>query len=183
MSSSRLPRKVLEDIAGVSMLQRVWERAVEIGYPAMIAVPTQDAELIEPWCENWYLGPDEDVLLRYVKAARLCGADHVIRVTADCPLLDPEAARFTVLHHLETDADLTLYEAEGRSVQVFKREALERAGRQSNWSDDPTYREHPDEWILDGEYYGTFGREKIVRMKFSVDTQEDLDKVRRWLDG
>src|SRR5438128_5145 len=126
LGSTRFPRKVLADIGGTMMLRRVIDRARLIGYPVCVAIPREDKF---PWAEidnslpsevfsqgfwTFWQGSENDVLERYSEAACAMKADHVIRVTSDCPFLDVEAARWTVDHHLQTGADFTHYIAEGR---------------------------------------------------------------------
>lgn len=176
LGSERLPRKVLGDIGGHSMLEHVCARAVHLGAPFAVSVP--DPELAV-YCANhrWicFLGSEHDVLDRYVQAARALEADHVVRVTADCPFLDVEAGKWTIQEHLDFGADLTAYEAEGRGVEVFTRAALERSAAEAEGA---FYREHPDEWIL--QHPNDF-RTRYV--KFSVDTQEELELARRRVSG
>lgn len=193
LASTRLPGKVLMDMGdGRTMIEWVVERAERIGYPVVVAVP-DIADDLRTFVWRYlfsHIGSEQDVLLRLVGAARMWGADHVIRVTADCPFLDVEAARWTVDHHLATGADFTHYIAEGRGVEVFTREALERSDRESaaspeeSWalrnSGDFTrfrsrqwYREHPDEWILNHP-----DRFHVETVKFSVDTPADLERAR-----
>jgi spore coat polysaccharide biosynthesis protein SpsF len=116
-------------------------------------------------------GSEDDVLARYVDAARQLDADHVVRVTADCPFLDVEAGRWTIASHLESGADFTAYVAEGRGIEVFSRRALEHADMYA--PNIPLYREHPDEFIL-----GHRRQFDTNFVKFSVDTEEELDIAR-----
>lgn len=173
LGSARLPRKVLADIQGKTMLERVVQRAQQIGYPVCVAVC--DPELALYCAEHgwpYVEGSEEDVLGRYLEAARVLDADHVVRVTADCPFLDVEAAQWTVQHHLETGADLTTYHlAEGRGIEVFTRAALERAAEEA-WSEFD--RDSPDTYILNHS-----DRFRVEYMKFSVDTPRDLELARR----
>ena len=97
MASSRLPGKVLLDIAGQPMLARVVERARRARTVAQTVVATTvDAtdDPVERLCgERGYpcfRGSAQDVLDRYYQAARQFGAEIVVRVTADCPVIDPE---------------------------------------------------------------------------------------------
>ena len=96
MSSSRLPGKVLLDIAGQPMLVRVVERVwraetVDEVVVATTSDPSDDA--VEALCKaHGYLfsrGSAHDVLDRYYQAARRFGGEVIIRITADCPLIDP----------------------------------------------------------------------------------------------
>lgn len=174
LGSTRLPRKVLADIGGRTLLERVVDRASLIGYPVCVAIPP-DVELALLCAENEWTyveGSETDVLGRYADAARALRADHVVRVTADCPFLDVEAARWTVEWHHQTGADFTHHVAEGRAVQVLKTTALLNAEK---LAPGPVgfYRDSPDEWILHSP-----GRYHIEQVKFSVDTEAELETAR-----
>ncbi len=95
-ASSRLPGKVLLDIGGQPMLSRVVERArrAETLDGVLVATTTDPADdPVEALCRardyDCYRGSLHDVLDRYYQAARLAGAEVVVRLTADCPVLDP----------------------------------------------------------------------------------------------
>jgi len=97
MASSRLPGKVLLDIAGQPMLARVVERARRARTVTQTVVATTvDAsdDRVERLCAErgypCFRGSAQDVLDRYYHAARQFGAEIVVRVTADCPVIDPE---------------------------------------------------------------------------------------------
>jgi spore coat polysaccharide biosynthesis protein SpsF len=96
MGSSRLPGKVMRPLAGREVLWHVWDRvhrcpAIDEIVFATTIEPADDR--IEDYCRarNWHVtrGSETDVLSRYHEAASLCDADPVIRVTSDCPLIDP----------------------------------------------------------------------------------------------
>jgi spore coat polysaccharide biosynthesis protein SpsF (cytidylyltransferase family) len=96
MASSRLPGKVLLDIAGQPMLVRVVERARRARRVSQTVVATTlDAsdDPVERLCEErgypCFRGSAHDVLDRYYQAARQFGAQIVVRITADCPVIDP----------------------------------------------------------------------------------------------
>ena len=103
MGSSRLPGKVLLDIAGQPMLARVVERARRAKTLDVVAVatttdPSDDA--ITALCIErgypCYCGSMQDVLDRYYQAARALSAEVIVRLTADCPLIDPGVIDETV---------------------------------------------------------------------------------------
>lgn len=103
MSSSRLPGKVLLDIGGQPMLARVVERTKRAGLvdQVMVATTTEASDdPIEDLClAHGYLcyrGSLHDVLDRYYQAARQAGAQVIVRITADCPLIDPDVIDRTV---------------------------------------------------------------------------------------
>ena len=95
-ASTRLPGKVLLDLYGRSVLSRVLERcqAIEEADAVCCAVPDSiDADPVAAEAERCgvrvYRGPEDDVLARYYGAAKMMKADIILRVTSDCPLLDP----------------------------------------------------------------------------------------------
>jgi spore coat polysaccharide biosynthesis protein SpsF len=96
ISSVRLPGKVLLDIEGQPMLARVYERARRARAIAEVVVATTmdpSDNAVEDLCQSRgyliYRGSTHDVLDRYYQAAREFGADVIVRLTADCPLMDP----------------------------------------------------------------------------------------------
>jgi spore coat polysaccharide biosynthesis protein SpsF len=115
MGSSRLPGKVLLDLAGEPMLRRVVERTrrAKTIHRVVIAITIEPADdPLADYCERQaypvYRGSLHDVLDRYYQAARWSGAETIVRITADCPLIDPEVIDRTVeafrgapLPHLE----------------------------------------------------------------------------------
>src|SRR4030042_5740266 len=103
MSSSRLPGKVLMDIAGRSMLQHVIERTrnAKMVDGVVLATTTDPSDdVLEQFCQNQdipcYRGSLPDVLDPFYRTAVQFHADVIIRLTADCPLLDPHLIDLTV---------------------------------------------------------------------------------------
>src|SRR5450432_845865 len=97
MGSSRLPGKVLEDLAGAPALARLIERLQRVKGSPLIVIATSDqsgddiiAEFVAqiPDIKLWR-GPEQDVLKRYADAARHYDLDPIVRITADCPLIEP----------------------------------------------------------------------------------------------
>jgi len=96
MASSRLPGKVLLDIGGQPMLGRVVERAKRARTVQQVLVATTtdpSDDPVERFCQvggyPYYRGSPQDVLDRYYQAARLVDAGIIVRITADCPVIDP----------------------------------------------------------------------------------------------
>jgi spore coat polysaccharide biosynthesis protein SpsF len=107
MGSSRLPGKVLQDISGRPMLGWVVERTRRAGSVDLVVVATTsepDDAPISEYCTAHsypvYRGSLHDVLDRYYQAARQFGAQALVRITADCPLIDPSLIDRTVLGFL-----------------------------------------------------------------------------------
>lgn len=195
MGSSRLPGKVLLDIAGATLLERTAQRAARIPGVDQVVIATTDVALddaIGGFCRerDWpcFRGSEPDVLDRYTRAARAFGAELVIRVTSDCPFLCVSEAGRLLAFHKERDADyshnITVWGSGmplGTGVEVFTRAALE-----ASWSDgrEPHHREHVDEYIY--EHPERFRIEMITappelhrpEMRLTVDTEADLELVR-----
>ena len=196
MNSSRLPGKILQDIGGCPMLMRVVERArlaqaVDEVVFATTTDPTDDP--VEAFCRRQgipiYRGSLHDVLDRFYQAARLFQAETVVRLTADCPLLDPVLLDQTVDLFRRSGADFAANRLPpplkrtypiGLDVEVCSFSALERAWKEATALHD---REHVLPYL-----YEVDGRFKIVVMhyerdygslRWTVDTPEDLELVRQ----
>ena len=151
MSSTRLPGKVLEPIEGRTMLSRVVRRAQLARLIDGVVVATTQAEadgaIVEECARlevECFRGPEDDVLDRYLRAARAASADAIIRVTSDCPLLDPEVIDTVIRSFIGANVDYASNTIQrtfprGLDTEVFSRGALERAAREA---DEPHQREH-----------------------------------------
>ncbi len=103
MNSSRLPGKVLKKVLGRPLLEYELERLKRARLLNEIVVATSESpgdDVLEAFCADHRIlcvrGPEEDVLARFYQTASLRAADVVVRVTGDCPLLDPEVVDRTV---------------------------------------------------------------------------------------
>ncbi len=195
MSSSRLPGKVLEDIAGQPMLVRVLERArrAKTVDDVMVATTTDPSDdPIEAMCRErgypWYRGSMFDVLDRYYGAARLARADMIVRVTADCPVIDPAVIDQVVQAFHAQSADFACNRLPppwkrtwpiGLDTEVCSFAGLERAWKEAGL---PYEREHVMPF-----FYDAAGRFKVVvvdhdpdygAQRWTVDTAEDLQLLR-----
>ncbi len=193
LGSTRLPRKVLADIGGWPMIRHVVERMGKVGTPVVVACPPDDLlEIFDPWDGGVLAAPTcdpNDVLQRYLLVARAHSFDAVMRVTGDCPLIDPEVCRRVLHLFLDEDLDYCANDLrptypKGLGCEVFTREALERAHQNVKIANQRD-REHVTPWIIRGvrgDYFdGRNVRCPIVgveNLNFSVDTQEDLERVR-----
>lgn len=145
MSSSRLPGKVLKPILGRPMLGRQLDRlrrSARIGRLAVATSREAGDDAIAAFCAGegvaCHRGPLEDVLGRFAGAlAELGPADHVVRLTADCPLADWTVIDACIARHLETGADYTSNAIErtypdGLDVEVMTAATLLRAARDAS---------------------------------------------------
>jgi len=191
MSSSRLPGKVLLDLAGQPMLVRVVERVrrARTVDEVVVATTTDPADdPIEACCREHgyacYRGSMFDVLDRFYGAARQMGAEVIVRITADCPVIDPAVIDHTVSAFHAARADFAANRLPppwkrtwpiGLDTEVCSFAALERAWKEAQL---PYEREHVMPYFYDVE-----GRFKVIvtqhdpdygAQRWTVDTAEDL---------
>lgn len=175
MGSARLPGKTLADLAGKPLLQRVIERSVSIPRVEQVVVATTKLTEDDPVADcvvacgaTVYRGSPDDVLDRFVQAARQVDAKVIVRITADNPFVDPAVCDLVLgeFLRLAPDVDYVTNTLEptwpdGLDVEVFSRAALERAGREARL---PSEREHVTPYI-----YTHPDRFRIVKVKHASD--------------
>jgi len=188
MTSSRLPGKVLKPVLGEPMMGRQIERlrrSRSLGrlVTATSTDPSDDA--IVHYCATigcpTYRGSLQDVLSRYAGALEAFGpADHVVRLTADCPLADWRAIDEVIALHLETGADYTSNTVDrsfpkGLDVEIFRAALLPEIAAAT---EDPYDREHVTPFFYRNP--DRFRIEQLVRperhdeVRWTVDTPEDF---------
>jgi len=189
--STRLPGKVLADVAGRSMLARVCERLgrAETIDRVIVATTTGPADrAVAAECARLgvacFRGSEGDVLGRYHGAAAACGAGVVVRVTADCPLIDPEVVDRVVLAFLDARPDyasntLTRTWPRGLDAEVFPAAALARAHREARLPYErehvtPYFYGHPERFRLQS----VTGPGRLAHHRWTVDTPDDLRLIR-----
>jgi spore coat polysaccharide biosynthesis protein SpsF len=191
VGSSRLPGKVLADIAGQSMLGRVIERVRRIPGLSEVVVATtlapEDEAIVEE-CGRigapFFRGSENDVLDRYYCACKEHEADAVVRITSDCPLIDPVESAKVVDAFLAQAADLAANDIKntypiGLGTEVIARKALLQA-----WSHatKPYERQHVTPYIYQHpEQFHLVSVEALSdhgNLRWTVDTPPDLEFVR-----
>lgn len=158
MGSTRLPGKVLADLAGRSALARVVERLGRARRVERVVVATttrDEDDAVAAACAGLGVacvrGSAHDVLDRYRAAAAAHDAAHLARITADCPLLDPAVVDAVVDAYAASGADYASNLEpptfpHGCDVEVLSRAALERAWREAA---SPDHREHVTLYVRD----------------------------------
>jgi spore coat polysaccharide biosynthesis protein SpsF len=190
MGSTRLPGKVLAPLAGEPMLYRVvtrLESAASVDETVVATtVAAADDELVAA-CEDRGIavqrGSEEDVLDRYHETALARGADAVVRITSDCPFVDPELVDRVVTAYREERPRIDYASnihprrtfPRGLDVEVFSRAVLARIWREE---DDPGLREHvtPTIWRNPERFrlHNVTGDEDLSHHRWTVDTPADL---------
>jgi spore coat polysaccharide biosynthesis protein SpsF len=192
MGSARLPGKVAMDIAGKSMLERVVERASLIQNVDRLFVATSHAiaddkveHIAEKLGVSCHRGSESDVLRRYWEVAAAEGADDIVRITADCPLLDPEVSSLVLERYLTVRPDYASNTIErtyprGLDTEVFSFSSLEQAHREATGLSD---REHVTRFIWRQpnrfNLLNVKGSVDFSIHRWTVDQPRDLEFVRR----
>ena len=190
MSSSRLPGKVLADIAGMPSIVFMVERVRRAKASDQIVVATSldasDDPLASALRDHGVAcirGSLDDVLERFALAAEITGADRIIRLTGDCPLIDPsviDAVAGLVGANCDyaSNVDPPTF-PDGLDVEAFTRAALGAARDRARQGSD---REHVTPWMRRAE---SGLRCKVFRaptdlsaLRWTVDYPDDLDRVR-----
>lgn len=177
LGSKRLPNKILEPINGRPLIEHVVKRASAIGGVDQVVLAMPDAA--PHLHENDVLGRFAHVVSQYPDA------DKVVRITGDCPLLAPDLAEQVLCLYRETPhveyawidtRPINKGWPDGVDVEVFSRAALLWAQREA---DDAHDREHVTPWIRRHCKVATLLPEGDYSwLKISVDTAEDLERVR-----
>lgn len=190
VSSSRLPRKVLQEIVGKPMLSLMIERVLRSRYIDKLVVVTSispDDDEIEELCKqikvDCFRGSLNDVLDRYYRAASKYRPDHIIRLTGDCPLHDPEIIDRIVEFYISGSYDYACNTIkptfpDGHDVWVFSYATLETAWKNAQLLSErehvcPYMRSHPELFRI-----GSFENEQdLSSLRWTVDEWADFEFV------
>ena len=211
MSSSRLPGKILADIAGQPMLQRVFvrtSRSASVTETIFATTTDPSDEPVAAYCDFSGIpctrGSLFDVLDRYYQAAKGAKADIVVRVTADCPIIDPTLIDDVVNTLINDEYDFVANRLPppfprtypiGLDVEACTFEVLEKAWKEAK---EPQHREHAMPYFYEGIELTTINRQlqtgisprgyKVAILhhttnfgdyRWTVDTPEDLEFIRQ----
>ena len=191
MGSSRLPGKVLKGILGKPILWHLINRLKRSKTIDKIVIATTVKEKDKPILKlademgiDSFAGSEEDVLDRYYQAAKKYNANTIVRITADCPLIDPELVDSIIGYYLENKDKLD-YVNNGPSypdgileTEVFSFTALEKAWREARLASE---REHvtayiwknPELFRIDTVEY----ERDLSHMRLCVDDEKDFQLV------
>src|SRR5271168_4885522 len=191
MGSSRLPGKSLAEIEKRPMLWHVIQRVKQATLVDRVAVATsvsQADDAIEKMCQEngvpCYRGSEHDVLDRFYAAARAEKASQVVRITADCPLIDPEVVDRVVRRFQRGDLDyasnaMVRSYPDGLDTEICSFSALERAWHEAH---KPSEREHVTPYLRSGKFrtanVENDSNSLYQHYRWTVDEIEDLEFIR-----
>jgi len=198
MTSTRLPGKVLADLAGLPLLQRMLARVARAKRLDGVVVATTDNATDDPvaaLCSSLgvqvFRGSEADVLGRMLAAAEMVAAKVAVRLTADCPMIDPDVIDQCLVLREQKGVDYAsnvnrrTY-PDGLDVECFTIEALRRADAEAV---APKAREHVTPYmrgIFPDLPQGHFSRADLTFaadfgfLRWTVDHAEDLERVREF---
>lgn len=202
MTSSRLPGKVLKPVLGKPLLAYQIERLQRVKLADEIVIATTTNHSDEPIVElcnslsvAYFRGSETDVLARYYQAARIHKADVVVRVTSDCPLIDPDVISSAIAYYLQKPDALKkpgFYDyvsnclersyPRGMDTEVFSFSVLQEAFLEATAQPDrehvtPFIYRQPERYRLGSMVYA----EDCSHHRWTVDTPEDFDLIEKIL--
>jgi glutamate-1-semialdehyde 2,1-aminomutase/spore coat polysaccharide biosynthesis protein SpsF len=188
MSSTRLPGKVMKKLGELTVLEWCTRAAKAIPGVDTVAIATSKDISDDPivsWCEDKNItcirGPLQDVLARYALAARETNAEIVLRLTSDCPLLDPILCGevLALLHSTHSDYASNVVPRiwpDGTDCEAFTAEALYQADAHAALSDErehvtPFLRKHPERFKVSALTCPISG---LGNERWTLDTVQDF---------
>jgi len=191
MGSTRLPNKVMKLIDGAPMIEILLSRLSMSQEIDQIIVATsvdkrniplvEHVEKLGYACEQ---GSENDVLERYIKAAAKHGADVIIRITGDCPLVDPHLVDQVINQFKATNVDYfsntnpPTY-PDGLDIEVFTFKALEQASQETT---DAFDREHVTPYLRKPNKFKTEAMqhsEDLSALRWTVDEPSDFELIEK----
>ncbi len=189
MTSTRLPGKVMKEVLGKPLLEYQIERLKRANEADELVIATTINDTDQPIVElckrlevAYYRGSEEDVLSRYYEAATEFGADIVVRVTSDCPLIDPTVVDKVIKHYKDNrdkydyvSNTLTRTYPRGLDTEVFSYKVLQEA---FFYAKEQPEREHVTPYICwHPERFrlgNVFRHENQSQHRWTVDQREDF---------
>lgn len=190
MGSTRLPGKVLKEVLSRPLLSYQIERMKKIQLIDELIIattPNQNEKIVE-LCEkenvSYFIGSETDVLARYYDAAMQSNADIVVRMTSDCPLIDPNIVNEIIAMYQNGSYDYVSNTIQrtfprGMDAEVFSFAALERAYNEAKIDYE---REHVTPYLyLNSDKFKIkqfVQQEDTNEIRLTVDTQEDFELIK-----
>ena len=186
MGSTRLPNKVMKAIGGIPMIELLLTRLARAREVDQIIVATSVDKVNQPLVEHVHKlgytceqGSENDVLDRYVRAGKKHQADVVVRITGDCPLVDPELVDEAICNFKAANVDYfsntnpPIY-PDGLDIEVCTFKALEQSSQETS---DPFDREHVTSYLRKSGKFKTAAMQHnldLSALRWTVDEAADF---------
>lgn len=198
MTSTRLPGKVLKTVLEKSLLEYQIERLRRVIFADDIIVATTTNNTDDPIVDlcnrlsvSFFRGSEEDVLSRYFNAADMYNADAIVRITSDCPLIDPVIVDRTIKHFINNYPHFSYVSnclqrsfPRGMDTEVFSKKALAHAFYNTSL---PLDREHVTPYITKSAHPLELGiithEHDESHHRWTVDTLEDFNLIKNILEA
>ena len=189
MGSSRFPNKVMRPIAGTPMIELLFKRLAKSRHLNQIILATSTDPRNDPLAAHiealgyaCWRGSEQDVLERYLQAARAHKADVIVRITGDCPLIDPQLVDAVIDHFKQSGADYASTGLEpsfpdGLDTEVFTLAALEQSALETDAAFD---HEHVTPWLRQSGHFKIAGFTHPIdysQSRWTVDEAADFAVV------
>lgn len=189
MGSSRLPGKVLLKIIDKTVIEHVVARVLQSRLIDEVVVATSiernNLPLVKICSDNnirVFCGSENDVLDRFYQLAKLLQPNHIVRITADCPLIDPDIIDKVIQKHLDDGNDYTSNTnpptfPDGLDVEVFTFSALENAWEEANLQSE---REHVTPYIYKNYFFKIGSFSSVVNysnLRWTLDEERDFKLI------
>lgn len=191
--SSRLPKKVLFEIEGIPVIRHVYNRVSSSKLIDSTFVATTD--LLEDdglvfFCEAneipVFRGSSSNVLDRFYQLAKLINPKYIVRITSDCPVIDPQVIDHIIEEHLKGNFDYTSNTLEipypdGQDVEIFNFSSLENAWRNARLASD---LEHVTPYIKLNEnkfrINKVLSKKSYSKYRWTLDEKEDFELMKEF---
>ena len=191
LNSSRFPKKVFKKIAGQTVVNLIFKRLKKSKKidKIIFAIPKNKREkklykhLLKSQA-NIYLGKEKDVLDRYYKAAKKYSAKNIMRVTADCPLVDSKLVDQMISFFKKNNYDyvsntLKPTYPNGLDLEIFSFKALETAWKKAKTA---YYREHVTPFLKENskiKKFNLFNKKDFSNLRWTIDYPVDFQVIRK----
>jgi len=194
MGSTRLPGKIMKKISGKTVLEHVIDRVKLSKEIRDIVIATTTKETDDPIIfeaqklnTKYFRGSESNVLSRYYFAAKEFNADIIVRITSDCPLIDPniidelvsfyKKQEYDIVSNAGSDLNQRTY-PRGLDTEVFSFEQLKSAFNDSMME---YQKEHVTPYIYENSKNTYFYKNSVdySNHRWTLDTQEDFELIKQ----
>ena len=190
--SERLPNKVLKEIENLPMICHIINRVKKAKNIDQIILATSNTDtdkilldIAKKFKIIGFAGDEKDVLDRFYNAAITYAANPIVRITGDCPLVDPILLDKMVEFYQANDYDYMSNTIErtfpdGLDIEIFSSEVLKISNKEAKWLSE---REHVTPYILknqnDFRIYNYKNKQNLSNLRWCVDEEDDLIMIRK----